>query len=69
MLTDYGPVDIWDLDDPSQPELIDTIPPSVMDADIAGKEFTSHNFDVTENQLSVAWYNGGVRLYDVRTPG
>lgn len=67
-LDDYGPVDIWDLQDPTSPVSVDTIPPSVMDDDISGKAFTAHNFDVTDTQLSAAWYNGGVRLYDVSTP-
>ena len=65
---DYGGITVWDTSDLADPSEVTRIEPPVIDDETAGKLFTSHNFDVTENRLHTSWYHGGVQLYDITDP-
>ena len=67
---DPGGVDLWDvsdLDDPVRLSRID--PPPTSDATRDGVWTTAHNCDLVGDQLYTSWYQGGVKVHDVRDPG
>jgi hypothetical protein len=69
--SDGGPsgIDLWDLSDPSDPVRRSTIdPPATPDATFGGIWTTAHNFELREEVLHSAWYQGGVKRHDVSDP-
>lgn len=64
-----GGVELWNVSDPSSPELLSTIdaPPSA-DPTIGGTWTTSHNFDIVDGRLFTSWYQGGVKIHDISDP-
>jgi hypothetical protein len=58
--------DVSDLDDPRELAVID--PPPTQDPTLGGVWTTSHNFEFRGDRLYTSWYEGGVRVYDVRDP-
>ena len=62
-------IELFDISDPTAPESLATIdPPPSSDPTPGGVLTTAHNFELTEGRLYSAWYNGGVRVHDVREP-
>lgn len=62
-------VELFDIGDPRSPESLATIdPPSTSDPTRGGVLTTAHNFELTDGRLYSAWYQGGVRVHDVREP-
>ena len=62
-------IELFDIEDPTAPESLATIaPPSTTDPAPGGVLTTAHNFEFTDGRLYSAWYNGGVRVHDVRAP-
>ncbi|RBI60793.1 hypothetical protein DMJ13_17810 [halophilic archaeon] len=60
---DYGGISVFDVSDYDAPQQVARIEPPEIDV-----FRTSHNFDVTNNQLHASWYNGGVTLHDITDP-
>lgn len=64
-----GGIDLYDVSDPSNPVRTATIgPPATPDPTRGGVWTTSHNFELRGDRLYSAWYEGGVRLFDVSDP-
>ncbi|MDS0280831.1 LVIVD repeat-containing protein [Haloarcula onubensis] len=62
-------IELFDIGDPQSPESLATIdPPPSSDPTPGGVLTTAHNFELTEGRLYSAWYNGGVKVHDVRDP-
>ncbi|WP_424000642.1 LVIVD repeat-containing protein [Haloarcula salina] len=62
-------IELYDITDPTAPELMSTLdPPSTSDPSPGGILTTAHNFELTAGRCYSAWYNGGVRVHDVRDP-
>jgi hypothetical protein len=62
-------IELFDISDPESPASVATIdPPSTSDPTRGGILTTAHNFELTEGRLYSAWYQGGVRVHDVREP-
>jgi hypothetical protein len=62
-------IELFDISDPTAPESLATIdPPDTSDPSVGGVLTTAHNFELTDDRLYSAWYNGGVRVHDVRDP-
>jgi len=62
-------IELFDISDPAAPASLATIdPPSTSDPSRGGVLTTAHNFELTDGRLYSAWYNGGVRVHDVREP-
>lgn len=62
-------IELYDIDDPTAPELVSTLdPPPTSDPSPGGILTTAHNFELTAGRCYSAWYNGGVRVHDVRDP-
>jgi len=62
-------IELFDITDPADPVSLTTIePPSTSDPEPGGVLTTAHNFELTDGRLYSAWYNGGVRVHDVREP-
>jgi len=62
-------IELFDISDPTAPDPLSTItPPSTSDPTRGGVVTTAHNFELTDGRLYSAWYNGGVRVHDVRDP-
>ena len=63
-------IELFDISDPTSPELLATIdPPPSSNPARGGVLTTAHNFELTGGRCYSAWYNGGVRVHDVRDPG
>jgi hypothetical protein len=71
---DYGSggpsgIELFDISDPENIVSLATIdPPPTSDPTPGGVLTTAHNFELTDGRLYSAWYNGGVRVHDVRDP-
>jgi len=64
-----GGIELFDISDPAASESVATIdPPPTTDPSPGGVLTTAHNFELTDGRLYSAWYNGGVRVHDVRDP-
>ncbi|WP_276270586.1 LVIVD repeat-containing protein [Haloarcula litorea] len=64
-----GGIELFDVSDPTAPESLATIdPPSTSDPTPGGVLTTAHNFELVDGRCYSAWYNGGVRVHDVRDP-
>lgn len=62
-------IELFDISDPTAPESLAVIdPPPSSDPTPSGVLTTAHNFELTGGRLYSAWYNGGVRVHDVREP-
>ena len=62
-------IELFDISDPTAPESLATIdPPPSSDPTPGGVLTTAHNFELTGGRCYSAWYNGGVRVHDVREP-
>ncbi|WP_254273361.1 LVIVD repeat-containing protein [Haloarcula marina] len=62
-------VELFDISDPAAPESVATIdPPPTSDATPGGVLTTAHNFELTDGRCYSSWYNGGVKVHDVRDP-
>jgi len=62
-------IELYDITDPTAPELASTLdPPPTSDPSPGGILTTAHNFELTAGRCYSAWYNGGVRVHDVRDP-
>lgn len=62
-------IELFDISDPTPPESLVTIaPPPTSDPTRGGVLTTAHNFELTDGRLYSAWYQGGVRVHDVRDP-
>jgi len=62
-------IELFDISDPRSPESLATIaPPSTSDPTRGGVLTTAHNFELTDGRCYSAWYQGGVRVHDVREP-
>jgi hypothetical protein len=62
-------IDLWDVSDPSAPELRSTIdPPPTPNATYGGVWTTAHNFEFRDDRLYSSWYRGGVKRHDVSDP-
>jgi hypothetical protein len=62
-------IELFDISDPTSPDSLATIdPPSTSDPTYGGVLTTAHNFELTDGRLYSAWYQGGVRVHDVRDP-
>jgi len=62
-------IDLWDVSDPTAPELRATIPaPASPDPTYGGVWTTAHNFELAEGTLYSSWYRGGVKRHDVSDP-
>jgi hypothetical protein len=62
-------IELFDISDPESPQSLATIaPPATSDPSFGGVLTTAHNFELTHGRLYSAWYNGGVRVHDVRDP-
>ncbi len=61
-----GPVDVFDVADPTDPEHLTTLaPPEDPPSD---RGHTAHNLGWRGDRLYTSWYRGGVRVYDLSTP-
>ncbi|WP_324663487.1 LVIVD repeat-containing protein [Haloarcula sediminis] len=68
---DDGPsgIELFDIGDPRSPESLATIdPPPTSDPTRGGVLTTAHNFELTGGRCYSAWYQGGVRVHDLREP-
>ncbi|MFC7155704.1 LVIVD repeat-containing protein [Halomarina halobia] len=64
-----GGIELYDVSTPESPELVHSIAaPSADDESYQGTWTTSHNFELAAGRLYSSWYQGGVKLYDVRDP-
>jgi len=64
-----GGIELFDISDPAAPESLATIePPPTSDATFGGVLTTAHNFELTGDRCYSAWYQGGVRVHDLRDP-
>ncbi|MBV0903682.1 LVIVD repeat-containing protein [Haloarcula salina] len=62
-------IELYDITDPTAPEPVATLdPPATSDPSPGGILTTAHNFELTAGRCYSAWYNGGVRVHDVRDP-
>jgi len=61
-----GPVDVFDVSDPTSPTHLTTLAPPPSPENERGE--TAHNLGWREDRLYVAWYGGGVRVYDLADP-
>jgi len=62
-------IELFDISDPTAPESLATIdPPPSSDPTPGGVLTTAHNFELAGGRCYSAWYNGGVRVHDVREP-
>jgi hypothetical protein len=62
-------IDLYDISTPTDPQALATIePPESSNATYSGIWTTSHNFEFHEDRLYTAWYQGGVRVFDVSDP-
>lgn len=65
-----GGIDLYDVTDPAAPVHLATIDaPRAADETHAGTWTTAHDFAFDGDRLLSAWYQGGVRVHDVSTPG
>ncbi|WP_254543206.1 LVIVD repeat-containing protein [Halomarina pelagica] len=64
-----GGIELYDVSTPTDPTLVHSIaaPPAENDS-YEGTWTTSHNFELAAGRLYSSWYQGGVKLYDVRDP-
>lgn len=64
-----GGIELWDVTRPTTPTHLSTIsPPPTDDASRTGTWTTAHNFDLVNRRLYSSWYQGGVKVHDVRDP-
>lgn len=64
-----GGIDLWDVEEPTEPEHLSHIPaPESYDNTQEGQFTTAHNFDIVDGRLYSSWYFGGVKLHDVTDP-
>lgn len=62
-------IELWDISTPTSPTHLATVqPPPSADPTYNGEWTTAHNFELTEDRLYSAWYQGGVRVYDTSDP-
>ena len=62
-------IELWDISDPGSPERRSRIePPPTLEPTIGGVWTTSHNFELAGDRLYSAWYQGGVKIFDVSDP-
>jgi len=62
-------IELFDISDPADITSLATIdPPATSDPSRGGVLTTAHNFELGDGRLYSAWYNGGVRVHDVRDP-
>lgn len=62
-------IDLYDVTEPSAPTHLSTIdPPRARDETRRGVWTTAHNVDLAGGRLYTAWYQGGVKVHDVRDP-
>lgn len=65
-----GGLDLFDISDPRAPRHHATIdPPESSDPTRQGVWTSSHNFELRGDRLYSSWYEGGVRVYDIASPG
>lgn len=60
-----GDVRVYDVSDPSMPMLVDRVTMT----DLGLNAVTPHNPVVMGNRLYVSWYQAGVQVFDISTPG
>lgn len=68
---DGGPsgIELFDISRPTSITSLATVdPPATSDPSRGGVLTTAHNFELADGRLYSAWYNGGVRVHDVRDP-
>lgn len=64
-----GGIDLWDVSTPAAPTRISTIPPPpTPDPSRNGTWTTAHNFELDAGRLYSSWYQGGVKIHDIRNP-
>ncbi|MFB6300440.1 MAG: LVIVD repeat-containing protein [Halobacteriales archaeon] len=64
-----GGIELWDISEPIQPARLARIPPPPTDdPSFSGIWTTAHNFDLDDDRLYSAWYQGGVMLHDISDP-
>ncbi|MCL9814378.1 LVIVD repeat-containing protein [Natranaeroarchaeum aerophilus] len=64
-----GGIDLWDVEDPTDPEHLSHIEaPESYDNTQEGQFTTAHNFDIVDGRLYSSWYFGGVKIHDVEDP-
>lgn len=64
-----GGIELWDVSDPDDPARLSRIdPPETPDAGREGVWTTAHNCDLVDDRLYTSWYQGGVKVHDVRDP-
>ena len=64
-----GGVELWDVSDPASPAKLSEIePPESPDPTRTGVWTTAHNCWFDDGLLYTSWYEGGVRVHDVREP-
>ncbi|QSG03554.1 LVIVD repeat-containing protein [Natranaeroarchaeum sulfidigenes] len=64
-----GGIDLWDIEDPTDPEHLSHIPaPEAYDNTQEGQFTTAHNFDIVDGRLYSSWYFGGVKIHNVEDP-
>jgi len=64
-----GGITLYDITDPASPRELSHIPaPESADPGLGGTWTTSHNFELAGTRLYTSWYQGGVKLFDVRDP-
>jgi hypothetical protein len=62
-------IDLYDVSDPAAPVRRATVePPPTPDPTYAGVWTTAHNFELRDDRLYSAWYQGGVKRHDVSDP-
>ncbi|RKD97794.1 LVIVD repeat-containing protein [Halopiger aswanensis] len=65
-----GGIDLYDVSDPAEPAHQATIdaPRAVNERYRGGLWTTAHNFELRNDRLYSAWYQGGVKIHDVSDP-
>ncbi|MEE6211061.1 hypothetical protein U3A55_12990 [Salarchaeum sp. III] len=64
-----GGITLYDITDPANPRELSHIPaPETANPGLGGTWTTSHNFELAGDRLYTSWYQGGVKLFDVRDP-
>lgn len=64
-----GGIELWDISDPTAPSKFSRItPPPTPNPEYGGIWTTAHNFQFAGDHLYTAWYQGGVKVFDVSDP-
>ncbi|WP_336325444.1 LVIVD repeat-containing protein [Halovenus sp. HT40] len=64
-----GGIDLYDVEDPADPQHLARIdPPPGEDQTRSGRFTSAHNFDFAGDQFYSSWYYGGVKIHDISEP-